>query len=291
MKKLEPMIIMGRDFSVEELKLIKEMVELYPKLSRTELAKTICENIFWEAPNGIIKHNSCLKALEKLEEQGHIELPVLRSPKSRKQTKICITPRSDPAEMMEGRIDQWGSITIEKTNTKNVGLWNEYIERYHYLGYKIPFGLHQKYFVTLGGRVVACMLYTSSAWALECRDKWIGWSARQKEKNLTRIANMSRFLILPWVRLKNLASCTISLSSKLIEGDWEERFGYKPVLLESFVDATLYKGTCYRAANWIYLGQSKGRGRQDRYNKGLSTIKDVFVYPLCDDFREELYKI
>ena len=189
-KRLQRITLAGRDLSVKELRLIKEIVELYPGLSRLELSQTICENISWQAPNGTNKHNSCLR---------------------------------DPGELIQGRIDQWGDVTINKVSRGQLSLWNEYVQRYHYLGYKIPFGLHLRYFIVSGERILGCMLYTASAWALECRDKWIGWTYEQKERNLYRIINQSRFLILPWIQIKNLASHVLSLSIKQIGEDWQER--------------------------------------------------------------------
>ncbi len=287
-KRLERTTLAGRDLTVKELRLIKEIVELYPGLSRLELSQTICENISWQAPNGTNKHNSCLRALEKLEAQGYIKLPGLRPTKGIRNVQVDITPRTDPGEQVQGRIDQLGEVTINKVSRGQLRLWNEYVQRYHYLGYKTPFGLHLRYFIVSGERILGCMLYTASAWALECRDKWIGWTYKQKERNLYRIINHSRFLILPWIQIKNLASHVLSLSIKQIGDDWQDRFGYKPVLVETFVDPKKFKGTSYRASNWTHIGKTKGRGRQDRYSKNLSTVKDVYVYILDANFREEL---
>lgn len=287
-KRLQCTTLAGRDFSVKELMLIKEIVELYPRLSRKELSQTICENISWQAPNGMNKHNSCMRALEKLEAQGHIKLPPLRPTKATRNEHATITERTDPGELVQGRIDQWGKVSINKVTREQVSLWNEYVERYHYLGYKTPFGLHQRYFIVSGERILGCMLYAPAAWALECRDKWIGWTYRQKESNLYRIISQSRFLIFPWIQIKNLASHVLSLSIKQIGEDWQERFGYKPLLLETFVDEGRFKGTSYRAGNWQHIGKTKGRGRDDRYNRGISTIKDVYMYVLDANFREEL---
>ncbi len=288
-KELGPMILMGRNFTAGELKFIKEMVELYPNLSRAELSKTICENISWQAPNGKNKHNSSLRALEKLEDEGYLKLPPLHITKSYRKRKIDITERTDPDEYVKGRVDQYGKIKISKVKAETTGLWNEYVQRYHYLGYRAPFGLHQKYFIT-GPRdqILGCVLYTSSSWALECRDQWIGWGFRQRVRNLHRIINNSRFLILPWVHLKNLASHALSLAQKQVICDWEEKFGYKPALIETFVDVDRYQGTSYRAGNWLYIGKTKGRGRADRYHQGLSSTKEVYMYILDANFRKEL---
>lgn len=288
-KRLEPLRLVGRDLSVKELKLIKQIVGLYPCLSRTELAHTICENISWQGPNGKNKYISCLKALEMLETQGHLKLPLACSVKGRGKRQVLITPQSDPEEYIQGRVDQWGAIRIRKVARGDLHIWNEYVQRYHYLGYRSPFGLHQRYFiVSEHDHLLGCILYTGAAWALECREKWIGWSPEQKERNLSRIINNSRFLLFPWVRLQNLASHVLSLAAKQVQGDWEERFGSKPVLIETFVDPARFKGSCYRAAGWILIGKTKGRGRNDRYTKRLSSVKDVYMYILDTVFRAEL---
>ncbi len=278
-----------KHFTSEDLGLIKEIVKLYPGLSRRELAMTICENLSWFAPNGKEKVDSCLSLLENLEVQGYITLPPVKKNNIRKRRKIQITQRSDPVEILSGRIDQYGGVKIRRVEKEDIGLWNEYVYRYHYLGYKSCFGLHQKYFIELGTHeAVGCLLYTVAAWALGCRDKWIGWTSQERYRNLNKIINNSRFLIFPWVKIKNLASKALSLGSKRIVLDWQERFGYKPVLIETFVDITKYSGTSYRAAGWKCLGITKGRGRPDRLGKRRSSVKDVYITILDANFRKEL---
>jgi len=279
----------GKHFASEDLGLIKEIVKLYPVLSRRELAMTICENLSWFAPNGKEKVDSCLSLLENLEVQGYITLPPVKKNNIRKRRKIQITQRSDPVEILSGRIDQYGGVKIRRVEKEDIGLWNEYVHRYHYLGYKSCFGLHQKYFIELGAhQKVGCLLYTVAAWALDCRDKWIGWTSQERYRNLNKIINNSRFLIFPWVNIKNLASKALSLGSKRIVSDWQERFGYKPVLIETFVDITKFSGISYRAAGWKCLGITKGRGRPDRLGKRRSRVKDVYITILDANFRKEL---
>ncbi len=163
--------------------------------------------------------------------------------------------------------------------------------RYHYLGYKVSFGSQQKYFILSGDGFkdrLGCLFFCASAWAILCRDEWIGWSRSQKSRNLYLILNNSRFLVFPWIQVTNLASKALKLIARRIPEDWQLRYRYRPVLLESFVDRSKFRGTCYRAANWIYLGQSRGRGRMDRYRQYLSSPKDTYFFPLHPNFREEL---
>jgi len=284
-------LLSGREFNRKDFTLIKDTIRLCPHLSRKELAKVISENLSWYQSNGEPKHRACMKVLEKLEALGHIELPPLRySPLKGVSQKVKITGQSDAGSLLTGRIDEYGSVLIEPVEGEAaMRLWGEYIERYHYLGYKRAFGNQQRYFVRLDdGTLVGCLLYSAPAWAVACRDEWIGWDRLQRTRGLHLIINMSRFLIFPWVKVTNLASRMLSLSVKQVSGDWLRRYTYRPVLIESFVDCARYRGICYRAANWQSIGLTKGRGRMHRWHKGLSTIKEVFVYPLSGSFREQL---
>lgn len=284
-------LLSGRQFSRKDFTLIKDTIRLCPHLSRKELAKVISENLSWYQSNGEPKHRACMKVLEKLEAWGHIQLPPLRDSFLKGVSpKIKITEQSDAGALLTGRIDEYGAVLIEPVEGEAaMRLWGEYIERYHYLGYKRAFGNQQRYFVRLAdGTLVGCLLYSAPAWAVACRDEWIGWDRLQRTRGLHLIINMSRFLIFPWVKVTNLASRILSLSVKQVSGDWLRRYTYRPVLIESFVDCARYRGICYRAANWQSIGLTKGRGRMDRWHKGLSTIKEVFVYPLSGSFREQL---
>jgi hypothetical protein len=163
------------------------------------------------------------------------------------------------------------------------------VERHHYLGCRVPFGANLRYWVRNGDRELACLLWTSPAWKMEPRDAWIGWSDEQRQGNLQKIVNNGRFLILPWVRVKGLASKILALSARQMPHDWQTRYGHRPLLPETLVDANRFRGTCYRAANWICVGQTAGRGRMDREHKAYGqAIKDIYVYPLVRDARQRL---
>lgn len=291
-KRIVPITLSGRYFSEKDIRLVKSKVKKSSSLSRTELARELSEELSWYQSNGKPKHIGCLSALKKLESVGYIKLPALRHRHAHKSTrqKVTITSRSDPQENQEGRIDEYRDIKVEQVKEKTDSeLWKEYIQRYHYLGYKTVFGCQQRYFIKLNGNiVVGCLLYSASAWRIECRDKWIGWSEKEKAERLHLIINNSRFLIFPWIRIKNLASKVLSHSSKQIREDWQKRYKYRPVLLESFVDPGRYRGICYEASNWQKLGRSKGRGRMGRSGEYKSSPKDVFIYPLISSFRKEL---
>jgi hypothetical protein len=165
------------------------------------------------------------------------------------------------------------------------------MDRYHYLGYQIPFGAQLRYFIQSGidREKLGCMQFSSPAWRMAARDRWIGWSDEQRRKNLQKIITNSRFLIFPWVRVKNLASSVLALAARTVPDDWLECYACRPLLMETLVDQKRYTGTCYRAANWVYVGETTGRGRMDRQNKykGIA-VKDIYLYPLSNNFRQEL---
>lgn len=283
-----PVLISGRYFTGQELLELQETIRLFPRLSRKELAKTICENLAWLTPTGQYKTNSCQQLLEKLERQGLISLPAKREDKIRdNREQISFGVRTEFGLLLEGCVIDYGPIALEPVREQaDLRLWNEYVHRYHTLGYKRPFGAHQRYFIVSGdGQKLGCLLFAAAAWALAARDEWIGWAEVDRSLRLNLIVNNTRFLLFPWVRVKNLASKALSLAAKSLPNDWQERYGYSPVLLETFVDPAKYRGTCYKAANWIYVGQTAGRGRTERYNKRPFTRKHIYVYPLHRDFR------
>jgi hypothetical protein len=226
--------------------------------------------------------------LRQLETLGLVKLPKLCASNQHKgERAIVVGAGSAAEEEIAGTVREVGPVEVEPVGGKEaIQLWNEYVHRYHPLGYKRPFGAHQRYFlVGRGGRRLGCLLFASSAWALRERDAWIGWTERDREQRLNWVVANSRFLIFPWVRIKNLASKALSLAAQRIRKDWEERYGYGPVLLETFVEVARYRGTCYQAANWIRLGETRGRGRMDRHTRYLSTPRAIYVYPLVPEFR------
>jgi hypothetical protein len=286
----DAVLLCGRYFNLRELLEIQVTVSMFPKLSRYELSQTICEHLDWFTPSGQYKTASCIQLLEKMEGQGLITLPPKRKPRGLNRKKITFGPCTAPAPLVAGSLRDHEPLAVEPVNQRaDSMLWNEYVHRYHILGYKIPFGAHQRYFiVSSSGQRLGCLLFAAAAWALAPRDEWIGWNEVDRSLRVNLIVNNSRFLIFPWVYVKNLASKSLSLAARRIRSDWQKRYAYSPVLLETFVDPTKYKGTCYRAANWLFLGQTAGRGRMDRYKKRLLVPKHIYAYPLVDDFRARL---
>jgi len=285
----ESILLCGREFTRQELADIKETVRMFPKLSQRELAQTICENLSWLTPGGSYKTSSCLQLFKKLHNWGFIELSPSR-PKAKVKEQVTITPFSDPLPEAAGSLAGFEPVTLKPVvYRQDRDLCNEYLERYHSSGYKRPFGAHQRYFILSKGEVIlGCLIFAASAWALKVRDQWLGWSEADRSKRLHLVVNNTRFLIFPWVKIENLASRVLSLAAKRIPQDWQLRYNYQPVLLETFVDTEKYSGTSYRAANWIYLGETAGRGRMDPHKKRNLSRKHIYVYPLTSDFRAYL---
>ncbi len=277
----------GRTFSPEDIETIIWVTKTYPKLSRTEMAATVCELIGWETPAGKPKKPQCAAYLDILEANGLIKLPVSKRVKRSGENTGSAqrsTHSTRPADITE-----CGAITLELADdaTKR-RRWREYISEYHTIGYKPAYGAQLRYFITSDGVDLGCLQFSAAAWALQKRDEWIGWSVEDRKVRLNLVVNNSRYLLLPWVHIRNLSSRALSAAAHRICGDWLNAYCYAPVLLETFVDTTFYHGTSYRASNWIYLGETKGRGRMDRHNEHGLSRKAIFVYPLRKDFRAVL---
>lgn len=281
--------ISGRRFTRKQLSQVQETVRMFPNLSRKELALTLCEHLNWENPAGKLKINSCLTLLEHLENLGIIALPEKRETE-KPVRRIPAFEKLPDESPIEGSLEEIGPITLQlATSPEDWQSLKAYIQTYHYLGYKHPIGSYIGYFVVSEARQrkLGCLLFSASAaWAMDPRDKWIGWEKKHRQKLLHLIISNDRYLILPFVHVSNLASHILSLATKQIGNDWVEKYGYRPVLIETFVDTTQYTGTAYRSANWIYLGQTKDRvfGNQ----KLKKTVKDIFAYPLTPDWRNTL---
>ena len=286
----------GRAFVSEELSLIREVVRDCSGLSRTELGRTVCELINWRRPNGSLKARECRDFLERLEDKGLLQLPERQGGRPLgSRTAIPITGKVKEQESICGTVKDFAPVYLELVQKQaDRLLWRELIGRYHYLGCKVPFGAHLRYLVWITNptkRVVGCLQFSSPAWRMAVRDRWIGWSDPVRARNLQRVVSNSRFLIFPWVRISNLASKVLSLSARGLVQDWEKRYGIEPILLETLVDPSRYRGGCYRAANWIGLGLSSGRGRMDTEGKRHGQApKEVFVYPLAPDARKRLIR-
>lgn len=280
----------GRTFTAQEVELMRVVAHDCAGLAVTEIARTVCELLEWKRPNGGLKNHECRQLLERLQAEGVLRLPALRKLGGRGPRRVEVSqPRFEP-EPVECAARECEPLELALVEGERESrLWREPMERYHYLGCPVPFGAHLRYWVRNHQRELACLLWTSPAWKMKPRDEWIGWSDEQRKRNLQAIVNNGRFLILPWVRVKGLASKILALSARQLPQDWHRHYGHRPLLLETLVDADRFRGTCYRAANWIYVGRTTGRGRMDREHKADGqAIKDIYIYPLVRDARQRL---
>lgn len=268
----------GRDFTNDELTLIRELISNNPQYSRTKLSQLVCKELNWYKFDGKVKEMSCRVAMLRMQDSGLITLPATR--KKIQKNKIELTPRTDQGATIEKAVHELSPITLTLVDKKTTAIWNEYIHRYHYLGYTPLPGAQLRYIVRCDDQIISLLGFGASAWMCKPRDEYIGWSHSMREENLNLVINNNRFLILPWVKSKNLASSILSKVSKRITSDWQQKYNYKPVLIETFVDTEKFNGGCYKASNWKNLGETKGRGKLGVSGKKSTSIKSIWVFPL-----------
>lgn len=287
-------IFSGRHLSAQDVELIREVVADFPNLTLHELANTVSELLDWHRPNGKLKTRECVDLLQFLAAKGWLScLPVLQTTSPRGARSVLVDSSSDPQAAVQGDLRDHLPLLLRLIDNRGDRvLFQQYIERYHYLGYRIPYGAQLRYFIhssAPSNPLLGCLLFTSAAWKMAPRDHWIGWSDTARRRNLCCLVNHSRFLILPWVRLPSLASHLLSRMTKQLRQDWWTHYQVEPLLLETLVDISRFNGTCYRAANWIDLGLTQGRGRMDRHTQRQGhSPKRIFVYPLHGDTRQLL---
>jgi hypothetical protein len=250
----------GRDFSFEELEEIRTLIANNPEFTRAKLSREVCRMFQWLKPDGNLKDMSCRVAMLRMEKDGLIRLPAPANVK-KPVKKIKFTTATDPQGTVVCKVNHLPNLHLQMVTKASSSLWNEYIERYHYLGYTPLPGAQLRYFIRAGEQIVALTGFGAAAWQTAPRDRFIGWNHDQRKKNLHLIVNNARFLILPWVQSKNMASKILSLTTHHLPDDWEARYNVRPVLMETFVQKDRFAGTCYRAANWILCGETKGRGK------------------------------
>jgi hypothetical protein len=283
----------GRKISAEEVGQIRETVELLPALAVNELAATICEHLEWYTAGGGLKVDACVKLLNKLETEGVLELTERQRARRYKSytrnDEILISGRTDAESVIKGTIGGIEEARLEVVvEPEEKKLWNEYVQRYHPLGYKNPFGYRLRYFISCREGKLGCLLFSGAAKALGARDSWIGWSEQQRLRNLAWVINLSRHLIFPWVEVKNLSSHVLGKVARGIADGWGQRWGYRPVLMETFVDPLHREGSSYKAAGWQCLGMTSGKGLVREGQSYRTSPKKIFVKPLVKEFRRVL---
>ena len=277
----------GRIATTEQVALIKKLIEEDPHISRWALSRNLCRIWNWTQANGQLRDMVCRGFLLRREEAGYIKLPPrkIAPPFVRKkppQVDIDQTPIHAPLSKIK-------PLQIQQVRrTPHDRLYNGLIEQYHYLGYSQPVGEHLKYVVFSNRRPIACFAFSSAPRHIKCRDKFIGWPPDIRQKNLHMIAYNTRFLIFNWVHVPYLASHLSGRMARILPDDWQKLYHHPIYFLETFVDTERFQGTCYRAANWVYLGKTTGRGNNDQTNKPNRSIKAMWGYPLCKGFRKLL---
>lgn len=276
--------------SSSRLSLLQTLITENPSNSRSELSRKACRLFNWVQPNGILRDMVCRSLLLKLEATGHIALPPRRRlpPQFRKKPNRQIEPIIDDSSELYGPLrDILPLSAIQVRRTQDEPLYKHLINRYHYLGYTQPVGEHLKYIIYCAHRPIACIAFGSAPRHIGSRDRFIGWDPKIRRCNIHLLAYNTRFLILPWVRVPHLASHILGFIARRISKDWQQLYHHPLYCLETFVDTERFAGTCYKAANWIYLGDTTGRGKNDMTHRKNRSIKAVWGYPLVKDFREK----
>lgn len=283
----------GRQITAEDIAFIKNLIARDPKASRRALSRQLCQAWGWLQPNGNLRDAVCRGLLLALERQGLIRLPPPRWAAKRPR-RACVTAAEVEvdARPLVGSLAEIGPVhLVAVRRTALEPTFNALLARHHYLGYKQPVGEHLKYLAFSGGRVVACFAWGSAPRHLRPRDRFIGWSAQARQTNLRYLAYNSRFLILPWVKVPNLASHLLSRMTRLLVGEWQRVYAHPVYFAETFVDIERFTGSCYLAANWLKLGLTTGRGNNDQTGRANRSRKAVLGLPLVPDYRERLLSL
>lgn len=280
----------GRQVTTAEVEQIRELIAANTGASRRALSKELCVAWGWVQPNGAPRDMVCRGLMLALHRSGHIELPPVRQ---RPVNPLARRRRPEPALVDETplrtSLRELGPITIRQVRrTGDEAVVNGLIETHHYLGYTQPVGEHLKFLVTAGERPVACFTWSSAPRHLGPRDRYIGWSGETRRRNIRLVAYNSRFLIMPWVEVPHLASHLLGRMARMLPGEWERVYGHPVFFAETFVYPERFRGTCYRAANWVHLGRTTGRGKDDLTHRANRPVKDVLGYGLTRRWREEL---
>jgi hypothetical protein len=273
---------------MQDIRFIQALISEHYQRGRSHISKLLCESWQWVQPNGKLKEYAARDLLLRLQEQGLIELPPRLRPKNNLKQKSFSQIPFFVQEPVHGSVGEHGRPSIERVNSQDGYLWDYLVFHYHYLGLPKLVGEHIKHLVYIQGQVVACLSWASAAWKVKDRDQFIGWQEPTRRRNLSLVANNSRFLILPWVKVKYLASTALALSIRRLRADWEKTYGHPIYLAETFVDISRFEGTCYRAANWLCVGQTQGSAKKGNAYCYHGQPKAIYLYPLHRHFRRYL---
>lgn len=280
----------GRAVTRDDVHQIRALIAAHPEQSRRALSQTLCGAWDWRQANGAPRSMVCRGLMLALWRAGHIELPaVRRRPPNPLHERVRPAPATVDSTPLRGRLHELGLLTfVQVRRTPAEALFNSLMQAHHYLGYAHPVGEHLKFMVYAGARPVGLFAWSSAPRHLGPRDRYLGWSAELRRQNIAGIAYNTRFLILPWVEVEHLASHLLGRMTRALSGEWQKLYGHPVYFAETFIDRSRYHGTCYRAANWQYLGQTQGRGKNDLTHQPNRTLKDILGLALCRNFRERL---
>jgi len=285
------MVMQGRPVNGADLGLIRGLLDEHPEWGRSRLSEELCRRWDWRTAQGRLKDMAARTLLLKLERSGHIRLPTRRGPSPNGRRNRCVPVVAHATEPIRDALRdlQPVSVRIVAPGSDDLRLFNCLVSHYHYLGHRNTVGENLRYLVRDRlGRPVACALFGSAAWTCAARDAFLGWNPAARARNLQGLTNNTRFLVLPWVTVPHLASHVLGRIARRIRADWQTKYGHPVQALETFVDRDRFQGTCYRAANWLRLGATRGRTRNDRDRCLRASVKDVYLYPLSPDFRRKL---
>ncbi len=280
----------GRPVTASEIQQIRELIAAHPGESRRRLSQRLCEAWGWRQANGALRDMVARGLMLALSRAGHIELPAV---KWRPPNPLTVRARPGSIEVahtpISGKLRELGELVFRQVRrTSEERCFNGLLESHHYLGYSQPVGEQLKFMVYAGQRPVALFAWSSAARHLSPRDRYLGWHPQVRQRNIHFLAYNTRFLVLPWVAVPHLASHLLSRMTRMLCAEWQKVYGHPVYFAETFVDTTRHRGTCYRAANWVMLGRTQGRGKNDLAHRPNRTLKDVLGFPLVADFRERL---
>jgi hypothetical protein len=278
------------EITEDRIQQIKSIITENPKWNRTKISQHICRLWGWQNPNGVLKDISCRTMLRKLDKAGKIKLPAPQKPSRSNGSADKVRHFEHDTTPINTKLSQLRPLHIIRVKAgKELALFKAYIDQYHYLNYGRTIGENMKYMIySRDGKPLSCLMFGSAAWSCRERDRFIGWDIKQRKQGLSLITNNQRFLIFEWVKVKHLASHILSLIAHRIAEDWQSKYGHTLYCLETFVEVPRFRGTCYRAANWIHVGSTTGRGRDGGHHNAILPVKDIYLYPLDADYRLKL---
>ena len=287
---MEPIVFRyrTRELTSHDIDFIRSAISKYYSRGRSYISRVLCRHWNWVQPNGKLKEYPARDLLLRLEEKGFINLPPRLNQKNNLKRNIYAQIPIFKKQDFTGIVGNYSKLTIRIVKQTDSYLWNYLLHHYHYLGQPKLVGEHLKYLAYLDGQVVACISWASAAWKIKSREEFIGWDESTKRKKLYLIANNTRFLILPWIRVKHLASKVLALNLKRLSDDWQNIYNHRVYLVETFVDTSRFKGTCYKAANWQYVGQTSGSAKKGNDYLYHGQPKAVYLYSLHRKFRSLL---